>query len=194
MLKDHKWEFVLLSLAVIFLILFVVMSPKYVTAESGLKHYEDKEISFDYPNNWNIEYYENPAATLFLPAPTDIEVKANNIRTLKTNNSSSDNFVGFKTTVSKINSLPPGISLENAYQGQEFYVLMVNNPSYKFISKETLKLNNLTGYKFTYEDQAYQFQEYWFSKNNKYYKIVFQIPKNNNNSSALIIANSFKVK
>jgi hypothetical protein len=195
MLKDIKWEIVFFALAIIFLALFVLLAPQYVTAgSSGLKHYEDKDIAFDYPSDWSIEYYENPAATLFLPVPTDIDVKANIIRTNKTNNSSNENFVGFSASVSKIPTLPTGITLENAYQGEEFYILMVNNPSYKFVGREAININNLTGYKFSYQDQAYQFQEYWLTKNNQYYKIVFQIPKNNNNTNALVILNSFLVK
>lgn len=198
--KKAIFQLILVLISLLSVFAFVAMAPTYVTPiNSDLKHYNDNQISFDFPANWEVSYYENRVGTLFLPSPDELSLCPTTNAKSKgySSNTSKTENLGTKVTISKNNALKSGITLENAYIGDDIYVLMKSSPDFKFVSKTPVNANSVNGYEFIFETNIYTYQEVWLEKNGKYYTITGETLKNSFNSQKTnfdTIINSFIIK
>ncbi len=208
---QNKFIVPLLLLASIILVVgFFLITPTFVTTNGDLKTFQDNEVSFTYPSNWTAYDYENPMKIPFLsstpdeleidPQNTDAYNQYNNNTTLINSNGTATNasdVLIIKTQISKVKSLPTGISLANAYQSDSLYKLMSSTSSYGMISNRSITVNGHQGYQFVYKVSSSTYQDTWIEYNGHYYRILSQSPttvydhveKDFNNT-----VNSFKLK
>ncbi len=199
---------VLILIAVTFLsvLTYVVLAPKYVTYGQNMKHYNDSEVSFDFPKNWVISDYENPFETFFLSEPKNLTITRQDMASQNTSSSSADlnnsapditNPTMLTVTISKRSSLTAGITLENAYKLNENYPLIEKTPGYHFISQNVTTVDGVKAYEFIYGDETHKYYDVRFEKNGKLYGISCQVLTNSFNSEKTNfdrLTNSFHVK
>lgn len=195
----------LILVSVLSVVSFVTSAQNYVTSSQNLKHYNDSEISFDFPQNWVISNYENPIETFFSSEPGNLTItrhdsgSQNYPSNITQTNSAPDpsNPTMTTVTITKTDSLPSGITLENVYKANGFYNLVEQTPGYTFVSQNRATVDGAAGYDFIYGDEMDKYYEVWFEKNGKFYGITcetlkesFDSEKNNFNT----IVTSFHVK
>jgi len=136
-----------------FLILVITASgcTDYNT-QKQIKHYEMGELSFDYPDTWNITSEDNSTVSFF-----------------DTENS-------YNVTIIEQRK-PQGYSLKNSLNLNSAGNIDKN---FKLISKNNLTINGLEAYENNYhlndENGKKQRKEIWFEKNNKLYTIIYKGP------------------
>ena len=195
----------LILVSIVSVVSFVTSAPSYVTSSQNLKHYNDSEISFDFPQNWVISNYENPVETFFSSEPGNLtitrqdSVPQNYPSNVTQTNSAPDpsNPTMTTVTITKTDSLPSGITLEDAYKTNGFYNLVEQTPGYAFVSQNQVTVDGAAGYEFIYGDDMDKYYEVWFEKNGKFYGITCETLKESFDSDKNnfdMIVNSFHVK
>lgn len=138
-------------LPIIVLFLIIVSAAIYFSVSLGYtQHYDDGEISFDYPQDWSIEPGSNPSqVVLFRP-------------------SSNSNI-----TINK-QVIPPG------YQSPENYILNTteaHDSGFRLTSHRVKNLNMDNAYENTYyidsNGSIYLRKEVWIPKNGNLYSIIY---------------------
>lgn len=196
---------VLIVVAVLSVTSFVTSAPTYVTYGQNIKHYNDSEISFNYPENWIISNYENPVETFFSSKPQNLTITRhdsdwqNSSSAVNQENCAPDPSNPTMTTVNikRENSLSPNITLENAYRSNDFYPVIEQSPGYTFISQKSIMVDGAAGYEFIYGNQLDQYYDVWFEKNGKIYSITCETLKESFDAEKKnfdMIVNSFHVK
>jgi hypothetical protein len=203
----HLMVPILIAVTVLSILTYVVLAPEYVTYRQNVKHYNDSEISFDFPQNWVISDYENPIETFFLSEPENLTINRHDTISQNTssssmnqnNNSAPDitNPTMLTVTISKRSSLTASITLDNAYKLNENYPLIEKTPGYQFISRNVTTVDGVTAYEFLYGDETHIYYDVWFEKNGKFYGIACQTLTDSFNSEKTnfdLLINSFHVK
>lgn len=138
-------------LSLVILLLIFVSVVAYLSISFGsTRHYDDGEISFDYPQDWSIKAGSNPSqVALFQP-------------------SSNSNITINKQVV------PPG------YQSPENYTLnstTAHDSGFNLISHNTRNLNQDDAFENTYsidsDGNTYLQKEVWIPKNGNLYSIIY---------------------
>ena len=134
---------VFLILAIVCIALFFIMAPTYITENGDMKHFEDNDLSFDFSKNWTVYDYDDALKTLFLSGspntliinPGDSsqysyyegdmnELTDNGTAVINTSSTNAFDVAIVKTEITKHDSLPEGITLDNAYKSDSLYKLM----------------------------------------------------------------------
>ena len=145
----------IISLLAIIAIFFVALSL------GTTRHYDDGEISFDYPQSWTNVTPSNPSEVITF----------------------SDQGSGLNVTVTKVVT-PPGYNSPKNYvfNNSEF-----SNSGFKLISQEVFNLNGRTAYENVYQinsgNSSILRKEVWIESNQTIYSIVYTFNRTSKNSS-----------
>lgn len=140
----NRYQIIALFITILALAIYSGINEGYT------KHYDDGEISFDYPQTWQMKPGSNPSeVALFEPAPN------------------------LKVTINK-QVIPPG------YQHPENYIINTTeayDSGFRLLSHQVTHLNTDTTYKNTYyiysNGKFYIQKEVWIPKNGNLYSIIY---------------------
>jgi len=113
-------------------------------------HYDNGEISFDYPDNWNIKTGSNPSQMVLFQPSANSNITINK-QVIPSGYKSPENYVSNSTTA--------------------------RNSGFKLISNNKKKLNHEDAYENTYsinsDEGTYLRKEVWITKNGNLYSIIY---------------------
>lgn len=215
-MKSTKILLPLMLIASIVLIAgFFALTPTYIVANGDVKHFEDSDMSFDLAGTWTVYEYDDPLKTPFLSSsPSTLLLNPGNSSQYSYYNGSLDNLTSngtvlntsatnatdvviVKTEISKMDSLPQGVTLDNAYQSDSMYSLMEGTGNFQLNNQTTFDLNGQTAHQFDYTVTYTRYQDTWIQANGHYYRILSQAPTtvfDEAEPSFNVTLNSFKLK
>lgn len=138
-------------LPLIILNLIFVSTIMYLSISFGsTSHYDNGEISFDYPDNWNIKTGSNPSQMVLFQPSANSNITINK-QVIPSGYKSPENYVSNSTTA--------------------------RNSGFKLISNNKKKLNHEDTYENTYsinsDEGTYLRKEVWITKNGNLYSIIY---------------------
>lgn len=143
------------------LLILVIAASGFVNfnTQNKIKHYEMGELSFDYPDTWNITSEDNSTVSFF------------------------DTEDLYNVTIIKQRK-PQGYSLKNSLELNSAGNI---NKNFQLLSKNNLTVNGLEAYENNYRINDTQRKEIWFEKNNKIYSVIYTGPSNIENEDFSIL-------
>lgn len=185
---------ILFVLSIILIAGFFFVTPSFMQSNGEYKHFEGSEVSFDLAPTWTVYQYDDPLKTPFLSSnPNEIllnpvdssqynyvnenlsDVTSDN-SVLNTSTTNATDVVIVKTVITKINALPEGVSIDNAYQSDSLYGIMSGTGTFDMVSNSTFDLNGKTAHQFIYDVSSIRYQDTWVEANGLYYRIQSQAP------------------
>lgn len=194
---------------------FFTLTPTYIENNGNVRHFEDNDMSFDMASSWTVYDYDNPLKTPFLPnSPSTLLLNPGNNSqysyyngsisdltsdgsVLNTSATNATDVVIVKTDITKLDSLPEGVTIDTAYKSDILYRLMNGTGDFKIDKQTTFDLNGKTAYQFEYTVSYITYQDTWIEHNGHYYRILSQAPSsvfNKASNEFNITLNSFKLK
>ncbi len=214
-MRERSIVLILGVLSIVFIALFFVITPSFITDNGDVKHFEDNDYSFDMSNTWTVNEYDDLLKTPFLStSPNSIIVNPVNnnqfkyyngsVEDLKSNgtilNTSTTNatdVVIVKTEITKYDSLPNGITLDDAYKADSLYSLMYDSGKFDMVNDTVMSIDGKNAHQFNYRVSYITYQDTWIENNGNYIRILSQAP-NSVYENALpqfdYLLNTFKVK
>ncbi len=212
-MKDKIFLPLLLIASIVLIAGFFVMVPDYVQDYGDLKHFEDSDMSFSFNKSWTIDEYDDALKTPFLSnSPSnitlvpsskteysygDVENLTSNGTVLNTSTTNATDVVIVQTEITKYDSLPEGVTIDEAYKSDSLYQLMNSTGDFSMNNSTTIDLGGKTAYQFTYTVSYITYQDIWVESNGCYYRILNQAPNSvfpTAESQFNIILNSIKFK
>ncbi|MBR0473077.1 MAG: hypothetical protein IJI98_10330 [Methanosphaera sp.] len=179
-------------LSIIIISLFFVMSPTFITNNGDSKHFEDNDLAFDMTNNWTVYEYDDIIKTPFLSSSPDsiiinpisksqFSYYDGNVEELQDdviNTSSTNQFdvAIVKTEITKHDSLPKGVTLDDAYKADTLYSLMSGSGKFNLEETKTLNVNGKNARQFKYTVSLVTYQDTWIENNGHYFRVLSQAP------------------
>lgn len=194
---------------------FFALTPTYIEDSGDIRHFEDSDMSFDISKTWTVYEYDDPLKTPFLSSsPSTLLLNpGNNTQysyyngsvddltangtVLNTSATNATDVVIVKTEITKMDSLPEGVTIETAYQSDSLYRLMEGTGNFQLNNESTIDLNGQTAYQFEYTISYTTYQDTWIEHNGHYYRILSQAPNtvfDTAQEQFNITLNSFKLK
>lgn len=214
-MKTKIITIILFVLSIILIAGFFFVTPAFMQTNGEYKHFEGSEIAFDLAPTWTVYEYDDPIKTPFLTS-TPNEILLNPVNSsqysyinenlsdvtskntvLNTSTTNATDVVIVKTIITKINSLPEGISIDNAYQSDSLYGIMNGSGTFEIVSNSTFDINGKTAHQFIYDVSSIRYQDTWIEANGHYYRIQSQAPLgvySDAESTFNITTHSFKIK
>ena len=214
-LREKSMVLILSSLSIVLIGLFFVISPNFITENGDVKHFEDNDYSFDMSKSWTVNEYDDLLKTPFLSSspnsiivnPVDsnqfkyyngsVEDLTANGTVLNTSSTNATDVVIVKTEITKYDSLPNGITLDNAYQSDSLYSLMYDSGKFDMVNDTVMTIDGNNAHQFNYRVSYVTYQDTWIESNGKYIRILSQAP-NSVYDNALpqfdYLISTFKVK
>lgn len=162
-------KYLLLILAFLILTIFAFEPKNSGIVGIGTTHFDNGEISFDYPSEWN---------------------KTNGTGSNVVSFSDSN---GLNVKVLKL-GLPPGYDLAARLQADTAGTI---NKSFELVSRKTFDVNGTTAYELNFNvngaNGSKQRKEIWIKKNNVLYGIILTAPSGMNVNSIDLVVNSLKI-
>lgn len=192
-MKSKLLSIILIFLSVILIAGFFIFTPSYLTDNGDVNHFSDKDISFDLPKSWTVYEYDDPIKTPFLsssPSSIILNPASNSTYTyydgnisdlsngtvLNTSATSATDVAIVKTEISKIDSLPEGITLDNAYQSDSIYGVMGQTGKFNLESTNVLEIDGKQARQFVYSVSYTEYKDTWIESNGHYYRVLSQTP------------------
>lgn len=184
---------ILLIASVVLIAGFFALTPSYIQTNGDLKHFEDGDMSFDLPAAWTVYEYDDPIKTPFLSNnPKDIIInptnqseysysngtlnETGNSTILNTSATNATDVVIVQTEITKMDSLPNGTTIDNAYQSDSIYKLMEGTGNFQLNNQTTFDINGHTAHQFVYTVSYTVYQDTWIEANGHYYRVLSQAP------------------
>ena len=205
---------ILLILSVLIISSFFMIVPNYLTVNGNTKHFESDDYSFDMSKSWTVYEYDDILKTPFLSRgpesiivnPVDTsqfsyyngsfdDLSKNGV--LNTSTTNATDVVIVKTEISKIESLPEGVTLDNAYKSDSLYSLMDSSGQFSMGNNSSLQISGKQARQFNYNVGFTSYKDTWIESNGHYYRILSQAPNpvyKNAQPQFDYIVQSFKVK
>ena len=172
---------------------FFLFSPTYLQSNGDVKHFSDSDLSFDIPNTWTVYEYDDPIKTPFLSSsPSSIIVNPASKSTysyyegnisdlekdgvLNTSATSATDVAIVTCEISKTDSLPDGITLDNAYQSDSIYGIMESSGQFNLESATVMQVDGKDARQFVYSVTYTKYKDTWINNNGHYYRILCQSP------------------
>lgn len=171
-----------------------MFSPTFITDNGDVKHFEDNDLSFDLSKAWTVYEYDDPIKTPFLSgSPSSLLINPGNnsqysyyngsVEDLTANgtilNTSATNatdVVIVKTEISKQDSLPDGVSLEEAYKSDSLYNVMGSSGKFSLSNQSAIEIDGKQAYQFVYTVSYVTYQDTWIDNNGHYIRVLSQAP------------------
>ncbi len=193
---------------------FFTMTPTYLESDGNITHYEDDDISFNIPATWTVYEYDDPLFTPFLTStPSELLLnpssgneysyyngstdEVSNDTLLNTSATNATDVVIVQTQITKVDSLPEGISIEEAYKSDSIYQVMAGTGNFELNNQTTMDINGDKAYEFVYTVTYTKYQDIWIEHGGSYYRILSQAPITVYSTSADdfdVITDSFQIK
>lgn len=205
---------ILLILSVLMISSFFVIVPNYLTVNGNVKHFESDDYSFDMSKSWTVYEYDDILKTPFLSRspesiivnPVDTsqfsyyngsfdDLSKNGV--LNTSTTNATDVVIVKTEISRVESLPEGVTLDNAYKSDSLYNLMDSSGQFSMGNTSSLQISGKQARQFNYNVGYTVYKDTWIESNGHYYRILSQAPNpvyKNAQPQFDFIVESFKVK
>ncbi len=186
---------VFLILAIVCIALFFIMAPTYITENGDMKHFEDNDLSFDFSKNWTVYDYDDALKTLFLSGspntliinPGDSsqysyyegdmnELTDNGTAVINTSSTNAFDVAIVKTEITKHDSLPEGITLDNAYKSDSLYKLMDGSGQLILTGDSELEIDGKKAHQFNYTVTYTSYTDTWVEHNGHYFRVLSQAP------------------
>lgn len=172
---------------------FFIFTPQYIQDNGENYHFADSDLSFDLPKTWTVYEYDDPIKTPFLSSsPSSLivnpaskstysyydgnvsELSQNGV--LNTSATSATDVAIVTTEISKMDSLPEGITLDNAYQSDSIYGIMESSGQFQLESATVMQVDGKDARQFIYSVTYTKYQDTWIQANGHYYRILSQAP------------------
>ena len=214
-LREKSIVLILAVLSIVLIVLFFVISPNFITENGDVKHFEDNDYSFDMSKSWTVNEYDDLLKTPFLTSspnsiivnPVDsnqfkyyngsVEDLTANGTILNTSSTNATDVVIVKTEITKYNSLPNGITLDNAYQSDSLYSLMYDSGKFDMVNDSVMTIDGKNAHQFNYRVSYVTYQDTWIESNGQYIRILSQAPNSVYDNAVPqfdFLLNTFKVK
>lgn len=193
---------------------FFMIVPNYLTVNGNVKHFESDDYSFDMSKSWTVYEYDDILKTPFLSRspksiivnPVDTsqfsyyngsfdDLSKNGV--LNTSTTNATDVVIVKTEISRVESLPEGVTLDNAYKSDSLYNLMDSSGQFSMGNTSSLQISGKQARQFNYNVGYTVYKDTWIESNGHYYRILSQAPNpvyKNAQPQFDFIVESFKVK
>lgn len=193
-MKFKPLPYILLICSVVFIALFFMLTPTYITANGDMKHFEDNDYSFDLPNNWTVYEYDDPIKTPFLSSnpssiilnPTSKKIYNDNQQAIEQLENSTDvintsatnvtDVYIVKADITKMDRLPDGVSFEEAYKSDSIYGVMGSSGQFNLDSSEAITVSGKKAMRFNYNVGSTSYRDTWVESNGHYYRFLGQCP------------------
>ena len=193
-LRNKSLIIVLFVLSIVFISMFFVASPNFITQNGDYKHFEDNDLSFDMLSSWTVYEYDDPIKIPFLSNSPDslllnpvndsqfsaydgnVEDLTANGTVLNTSTTSATDVIIVKTEISKVDSLPDGVSLETAYKSDSAYAIMESTGEFVLNNDTALTIDGKQARDFLYTAGSVTYKDTWIQSNGHYYRILSQAP------------------
>ena len=116
---------------------------------------------------------------------------------LNTSTTNATDVVIVKTEISRVESLPEGVTLDNAYKSDSLYNLMDSSGQFSMGNTSSLQISGKQARQFNYNVGYTVYKDTWIESNGHYYRILSQAPNpvyKNAQPQFDFIVESFKVK
>ncbi|MDO5825792.1 MAG: hypothetical protein BZ137_02335 [Methanosphaera sp. rholeuAM130] len=172
---------------------FFIFTPTYIQTNGDVKHFSDSDMSFDIPNTWTVYEYDDATKTPFLSSsPASIIVNPASQSTysyndgnlteitengaLNTSATSATDVAIVTCEISKMDSLPEGVTLDNAYQSDSIYGIMESSGKFNLDSATVIQVDGKDARQFVYTVSYTKYKDTWVESNGHYYRILCQAP------------------
>ena len=215
LLREKPLILILSVLSLVLIALFFVITPSFITENADVKHFEDNDYSFDMSKTWTVNEYDDLLKTPFLSSspnsiilnPVDsnqfkyyngsVEDLTANGTVLNTSATNATDVVIVKTEITKHNSLPDGITLDDAYKSDSLYSLMYDSGKFDMVNDTVMTIDGKNAHQFNYRVSYVTYQDTWIESDGHYIRILSQAP-NSVYENALpqfdFLLDTFKVK
>jgi hypothetical protein len=173
--------------------LFFVVTPNYITDYGDVKHFEDKDYSFNMSKSWTVYEYDDLLKIPFLSSsPKSIILNPvddseftyyngsledlTNGTVLNTSSTNATDVVIVKTEITKYDSLPNGVSLDDAYKADSLYSLMYSSGKFVMVNDTELTVSGRPAHQFVYQVIYITYVDTWIEDNGHYIRIYSQAP------------------
>lgn len=179
-------------LSIIFIASFFMMSPTFITNNGDSKHFEDNDMSFDMSNEWTVYEYDDVLKTPFLSTTPNLlilnpvsksqfsnyEGNVSELEDEVINTSSTNDFdvAIVKTEITKHDSLPEGVTLDDAYKSDSLYSLMSSSGKFNLEDTKALEISGKNARQFTYVVSSVTYQDTWVENKGHYVRVLSQAP------------------
>lgn len=214
-MKSKVLSIALLLCSVVFIAAFFMLTPSYVTGSGDVKHFEDNDYSFDLPNTWTVYEYDDPIKTPFLSSTPssiilnpsnsrmyndnqeELEALENSSEVINTSATSATDVLIIKAEIQKMDSIPDGVSFEEAYKSDSIYGVMESSGQFNLESSEAVTVSGKNAMRFTYTVGSTSYRDTWVESNGHYYRFFAQCPTGVASETASVfdtIENSWIIK
>ena len=172
---------------------YFVFTPTFIHQNGDVKHFSDSDLSFDIPNSWTVYEYDDPIKTPFLSSsPSSIivnpasqstysyydgnisELEQNGV--LNTSATSATDVAIVTCEISKMDKLPEGVTLDNAYQSDSIYGIMESSGKFNLESATVIQVDGKNARQFVYTVGYTNYKDTWIEANGHYYRVLCQAP------------------
>ena len=192
-MREKPVVILLFVFSIVLITLFFMISPTFITDNGDVKHFEDNDIAFDMYDDWTVYEYDDPIKIPFLStSPNTLLLNPVNSDKFNYSTESMDNSVSegevintgttnafdvaiVKTEISKVDSLPEGVSLDNAYKADSLYPLMSNSGGFNLENDTALTVSGKPAHQFVYIVSGMTYHDTWIENNGKYIRVLSQV-------------------
>lgn len=192
-----------------------MITPTYLQSTGELRHFEDADISFDINQTWTVSQYDDALLVPFLSnsprnltlTPTSktaysyyngsLDDLTANGTVLNTSRTNATDVVIVQTEISRMDKLPEGVTLDEAYKSDSLYKVMENTGNFQLDNSTTLTIDGKIAHQFSYTVTYTHYQDTWIESNGYYYRILSQAPNSvfsSAESQFNLTLDSFKIK
>lgn len=192
-MKSKLLSILLIICSVALIAGFFIFTPAYIQTNGEVKHFSDSDMSFDIPNTWTVYEYDDPTKTPFLSSsPSSLIVEPASKSTysyydgniselekdgvLNTSATSATDVAIVTCEITKMDSLPEGVTLDNAYQSDSIYSLMESSGKFNLDSATVIQVDGKDARQFVYTVSYTQYKDTWINAGGHYYRILCQAP------------------
>lgn len=214
-MREKAILMILSVLSIVLIALFFVVTPGFITDNGEVKHFECNDYSFDMSKSWTVNEYDDMLKTPFLSnSPKSIilnpvndsdfsnyngsrdDLTANGT-VLNTSTTNATDVVIVKTEIIQYDSLPNGITLDDAYKSDSLFNLMYDSGKFEMVNDTALTIDDKNAHQFNYTVSYVTYQDTWIESNGHYIRIKSQVPNafyENAEPQFNYLVETFKVK
>lgn len=214
-LREKAILLILSVLSIVLIALFFVITPSFITDTGDVKHFECGDYSFNMSKSWTVNEYDDLLKTPFLSnSPKSIilnpvndsqfsfyngsvEDLASNDTIINTSTTNAFDVVIVKTEITQYDSLPDGITLDDAYRADSLFNLMNGTGQFSMLNDTPMTIDGKNAHQFSYEVSSVYYQDTWIENNGHYIRIKSQVPNGfleNAEPQFNYLVETFKVK
>ena len=192
-MREKSTILILFIASIILIAAFFLITPSFITDNGDFKHFEDNDMSFDMYNTWTVYEYDDALKKPFLSTTPDsillnpVDDSQFSFDNGQAANTSSEGVVNtgttnaydvaiVKTQITKINSLPDGISLDDAYKSDSLYSLMTGSGQFQLINDTALTVSGKPAHQSIYKVSGTTYHDTWIDANGYYLRVNSQAP------------------